>query len=95
MRGLCVRAASGKWLRRGRGLRKGTKVERIEFSKRLAIEQYGKGITLLADGHPVVTLTEKDLKGLREALGWANPWAVGDPQLGGVHRCSCGFECDI
>jgi hypothetical protein len=47
-------------------------VERIEFSKRLAIVQAGKGVTLIADGHPIVTFSEKELEGFREALGWIN-----------------------
>ena len=45
-------------------------MERIEFSKRLAIVQAGKGITLLANGHPIVTFSEKELEAFREALGW-------------------------
>jgi len=45
-------------------------MERIEFSKRFAIQKEGKGVTILADGHPILTFNERELEGLREALGW-------------------------
>jgi len=45
-------------------------MERIEFSKRFALEREGEGVILIADGHPIMMFSDKEAEALREALGW-------------------------
>lgn len=46
-------------------------MERIEFSKRLAIERAKNGgVTLVANGHPILTMSEGEIMAFKEALYW-------------------------